>query len=251
MQMQRLAGRSSLVLAAAVAVACSDDPTGPEGEGTVVVQLATVGTGATTAPSLAVSVTRGENVIVIEDVQLVARRIRLEQDDASCPEEAGEGEAEEGCASVRLGPVLLDPPLDEGADPEFTVELPAGSYDRLHFQVHKPSNANEDAAFIALNPTFNGVSIRVTGTWNGTPFEFTTDLTQVFDLELEDPIVVEADGETAVTLLLDVGSWFLGTGGTSLINPSGLSQLNRSLIEQNIRQSFHAFEDEDGDGEDE
>ena len=247
--MQRLAAMTSLVLAAAV-VACSD-PTGPEGEGTVVVQLATLGSGATNAPSLAVSVTRGENVIVIQEVQLVARKLRLEQDDAECDDEAEEAELEEGCGSVRLGPVLLDPPLEEGADPEFTVDLPAGSYDRLHLQIHKPSNATGDAAFIAANPAFDGVSIRVTGTWNGTPFEFTTDLTQVLDVELEDPLVVEADGETAVTLLLDVGSWFLGTGGTTLINPSGLSQQNRSLIEQNIRQSFHAFEDEDGDGDDE
>ena len=250
--MQRLAGMTSLVLAAAAA-ACSD-ATGPEGEGTVVVQLATVGTGAATAPSFAVSVTRGENVIVIEDVQLVARKILLEQDDGECDaeDEVEEPEAEEAgdeCSTVRLGPVLLDPPLDEGVDPEFTVELPAGTYDRLHIQVHKPSNATGDAAFIAQNPTFDGVSIRVTGTWNGVPFTFTTDLTQVFDLELEYPLLVEADGETAVTLLLDVGSWFLGAGGTSLINPSGLSQQDRSRVEQNIRQSFHAFEDEDGDGE--
>ena len=87
------------------------------------------------------------------------------------------------------------------------------------------------------------------GTWNGTPFTFTTDLTQVVEIELDDPLVVAADGEVGLTLLFDVRSWFLDQGGASLLNPSSPTQQARSRIEQNIRQSFHAFEDDDQDGE--
>jgi len=236
------------VLLVAAALACSDNPAGPEGQGSVVFQLATTGTGATTAPSLAVTVTRGTDVIVITDVQLVARKIKLEQEDGSCPaniEEDAEEEAE--CPNLKLGPLLLDPPIEEGADPTFTVDLPAGVYDELQLQIHKPAGSN-DVAFIAANPDFDGVSIRVNGTWNGTPFTFTTDLTQVIEIELEDPIVVEVDGETGLTLLLDVRSWFLDQGGGALLNPLALSQEALSRVEQNIRQSFHAFEDDDQNG---
>jgi hypothetical protein len=249
--MQRSACLAGTLLAAAT-LACSDGPAGPEESGTVVFQLATTGTGATTAPSLAVSVTRGPDVIVITDVQLVARKIKLGQDDGSCPADI-EDDSEDGdeCPPLRLGPLLLDPPVDEGADPTFTVDLPAGTYDELMLQIHKPTNNNEDAAFIAANPEFNGVSIRVNGTFNGTPFSFTTDLTQVVKIALDEPVEVVADGEVGLTLLLDVGSWFLDQGGNALLDPAALSQQDRSIIEQNIRQSFHAFEDDDADGEDE
>jgi len=79
------------VMLAAAALACSDSPAGPEGQGTVVFQLATTGSGATASsalsPSLSVSVTRGADVIVIEDVQLVARKIKLESEDAACEDD--------------------------------------------------------------------------------------------------------------------------------------------------------------------
>ena len=246
--MQRSSWIPAVFLAAAVA-ACSDNPAGPEGQGTVVFQLATAGTGATSAPSLAVTVTRGTDVIVISDVQLVARKIKLDREDSSCPADIEEDPEEEAeCPSLKLGPLLLDPPLEEGVSPTFTVDIPAGVYDELQLQIHKPAGSN-DAAFIAANPDFNGVSIRVNGTWNGTPFTFTTDLTQVIEIELEDPVTVEVDGETGLTLLLDVRGWFLDQGGVALLNPSNLTQQARSRIEQNIRQSFHAFQDDDEDGE--
>ena len=248
--MQRSACLAGTLIAAAT-LACSDGPAGPDETGTVGCQLATTGTGATTAPSLAVSVTRGPDVLVITDVQLVARKIKLGQDDGSCPADI-EDDSEDGdeCPPLRLGPLLLDPPVDEGADPTFTVDLPAGTYDELMLQIHKPTST-ADAAFVGANPEFNGISIRVNGTFNGTPFSFTTDLTQVVRIALSEPVEVVEDGEVGLTLLLDVGSWFLDQGGTALLDPAALSQQDRSRIEQNIRQSFHAFEDDDADGEDE
>jgi hypothetical protein len=237
------------VFLVAAAAACSDNPAGPEGQGTVNFQLATSGIGVASAPSLAVTVTRGTDVIVISDVQLVARKIKLDREDSSCPADIEEDPEEETeCPSLQLGPLLLDPPVEEGVNPSFTVDVPAGVYDQLMLQIHKPTGSN-DVAFIAANPDFDGVSIRVTGTWNGTPFSFTTDLTQVITIELEDPVTVEVDGETGLTLLLDVRGWFLDQGGLALLNPSNLSQEARSRIEQNIRQSFHAFQDDDEDGE--
>jgi hypothetical protein len=241
---------------AAALAACSNGSTNPNGDGHLRVQLATTGTGATAGPAFSdVSVTRGSDEIVISDVQLVARKIKLERADGTCPTpdlsdtgEADEEDADE-CPNLKLGPILLDPPLGTGAETSFTVDLPAGTYTELRLQIHKPSDNNKDAAFLAANPDFAGVSIKVIGTFNGTPFAFTTDISAEVETEFDQPVVLVADGTTSLTMLLDVRGWFLSQDGGALLSPFGLDQQIRSQIEQNIRHSFHAFEDEDHDGE--
>ena len=253
--MQKLPSAVALVLAM-TAAGCSDS-TGPGERGEVVLQLATAGSGAAAAPGvMAAEITLGGDVLVITDVQLVARKLKLERDDGNCEadqnaeSEADDSEAEDEdeCAALHVGPLLLDPPITPGAASAFTVDLPAGTYDAFQMQIHKPTGS-ADQAFLTAHPEFANASIIVTGTWNGVPFTFTTALTTVVEVELEEPVEVVADGTTELTLLLDVDSWFLAQGGLSLINPNGLSQQNRSLIEQNIRQSFKVFEDEDSDGD--
>lgn len=254
--MQRSTLAVSAMLCATVLAACSNGSTSPNGDGHLRVQLATAATGAGLGPSLAdVSVTLGSDVIVISDVQLVARKIKLERAQGTCPtpdlSDSGAADEEDSdeCPNLKLGPMLLDPPLAAGAETSFTVDLPAGTYTELRLQIHKPSDNSKDAAFLAANPDFDGVSIKVIGTFNGTPFAFTTDLTAEVETEFAQPVVVIADGTTSLTLLLDVRGWFLSQGGTALLSPFGLDQQTRSQIEQNIRRSFHAFEDEDHDGE--
>jgi len=241
---------------AVVLAACSNGSTNPNADGHLRVQLATTGTGATAGPALAdVSVTRGSDEIVISEVQLVARKIKLERANGTCPtpdlSDTGDGDEEDSdeCPNLKLGPLLLDPPLGAGAETSFTVDLPAGTYSELRLQIHKPSDKAKDAAFLAANPDFAGVSIKVIGTFNGTPFAFTTDVSAEVETEFAHPVIVVADGTTSLTLLLDVRGWFLSQGGGSLLSPFGVNPLVRSQIEQNIRRSFHAFEDEDHDGE--
>ena len=48
---------------------------------------------------------------------------------------------------------------------------------RLQLQIHKPTNATADAQFLADHPDFAGISIKVTGTFNGTDFTFTSTVT--------------------------------------------------------------------------
>jgi len=217
---------------------------------------AKIGPKSTTPDQPLITVDLGPDVLVISEVQLVARKIRLERSDGCVnedPENDEESENEneeldEDCPMLKLGPVLLVPPLTDGAETTFEVEVPVGTYDEIKLQIHKPRGAN-DQAFLAAHPDLEDVSIRVIGTYNGNPFTFETGLTEEEEIELEPPVVVSADGPTSFTLLLDVRGWFLNQAGTALLDPASSSQQDRSRIEQNIRSSFHAFEDEDGDAQ--
>lgn len=252
----RMLPLASLASVLALAAGCGDSSTGPEGTGRVTFQLATKSSSASAigAETSIAALQVGEDVLVITDVQLVARKIKLQQVEGSCPpadlsdEGMADTEDEPDCPIVWLAPRLLLAPVTAGAQAVFTVDLPEGTFDQLKLQLHKPSDANADAEFLLANPDFLGVSIKVTGTFNGEPFTFTSALTSVVELELEAPVVVAAETPTAVTLMVDVESWFLASGGASLINPIDLDQQFRSQVEQNIRGSFRAFEDEDQDG---
>jgi hypothetical protein len=229
------------------AVGC-ESSTGPDGTGRVVLQLASGGNA--TAGLSGASLSSLVDELVITSVEIVARKIRLKQEDGACPadEGEGEGEADPDCPPLWLDPLLLTPPVTEGAVTEFTIDIPEGMYDELKLQIHKPTGSAKDVIFLAGNPDFANISVRVIGTWNGEPFEFTTAITAEVEVELEDPIEVAEGVPVAITLLIDVQSWFAGSGG-ALLDPTSTSQQVLSQIDQNIRQSFKAFEDDDADGE--
>jgi hypothetical protein len=241
----RIRAMKGLALGALVSVVggCSDSDMGD-----VRLQLASHASAASVedAPGQVV-VTVGEDEIVMDRVGLVLRKVRLDgPETASCPEDA---EGDSRCAELRLGPVVFELPLDAGAEQIFTAAVPVGAYTGLKFQLHRPTNANEDADFVAENPDYEDISILVAGTYNGGPFEFTSDLTEVEDVDFPETVEVASEEELPVTLLVDVTGWFLTADGSGLVDPQ---QANdgapfESLVEQNIRASFRAFHDGDGD----
>lgn len=260
--------RSPLVLAvlATFATACSDGTTGrvdlrvssqammPGSASVTQPQLSTNGSGQAT-------IALGGDQIVIDQVEIVLRQVRFEgvgssecEDAASGPEAAsGPGE----CGEFRAGPTLLDLPLGAGVVQTFSATVPAGAYSAIQAQIHRPTDDNGDAAFLAEHPDFDGVSIRVTGTYLKAgdavpvPFTYTTDLTSVLNIELDQPIDVAAGATLDVTLNIDLSTWFADTSAGRLVDPALAldGQPLEALVEQNIRTSFHAFEDANGDGE--
>ena len=242
----RIGAMKGLALGALVMAAggCSDSEMGD-----VRLQL------AARAPASVVSgepgqlaVTSGADEIVVSEVALVLRKVRLDgAPTASCPEDA---EGDSPCAELRLGPALFQLPLDEGAEPVLTAAVPVGTYGALKFQLHRPTNANEDADFVADNPEFEGISIRVLGTYNGADFEFASDLTEVEEVTFPEAVEVATEGELPLTLLVDVAGWFANEAGTGLVNPDEANDGGpfESLVERQIRESFRAFHDGDVDG---
>ncbi|MDP2481305.1 MAG: hypothetical protein Q8W51_05230 [Candidatus Palauibacterales bacterium] len=250
-------GRSfvrSLVCAgsiAALAAACSGT-TGPNGTGAVSLSLAT-GSGTVSPdvrPSFSLTQTNGSNSLVIDSAMVVLRKIELEAQDGTCPGTGSPTEGD-GCEEFEAGPVLVSLPLDGTVDQAVSVNAPAGTYDKLQFQVHAPTADSADQAFVTDHPAYDSVSLRVVGSYNGNPFTFTSHLDAEQEVELNPALVVDGSStSTNVTLHVDVSTWFVAPD-SSLIDPSTAlrGQPNQGVVTANIEHSMHAFEDDNHDGE--
>lgn len=236
--------------------ACSDS-----GTGRVTLQLSTRSAALVSAAAVRptfssgaagqTTITLGGDQLVLDQVELVLRKIKFSEVSAgACEGEGGTGVSGESqdCGEFRTGPEVFDLPLGDGAVPTYTATVPVGTYHEVQFQIHRPTDANGDADLLAEHPDLNGVSIRVTGTYQKAgdpapvPFTYTTDLTQVTDVELEQPIDVSEGATLDLTLSIDLSAWFTNADGTGLVDPSQAldGQPLEPLVEQNIRGSFHA-----------
>jgi hypothetical protein len=279
--------RAMLLLAVPVAfAACRADGGGPNAAlGRVNVTVS--GQRSMFASSTASVVLAGDSTVIAADsdtvivksVDLVLRRIELKPvetaacdtigDDGERPDSGGEhpdtgaahdsagddGVAErdhEGCEEIKAGPVLVSLPLGDTAVMALVnVAAPAGQYDALEFKIHAP-RLPRDSAFLAANPGFDSISIKVTGTFSHkgtrTGFTFTSALEGEEEVGISPPLVVDASGMANVTLRFDIAGWFAGPGGVGVVDPGNAT--NGGLINENIHRSINAFEDDNHDGHD-
>lgn len=238
------------VLAAALAVAACGDSTGPTTGTSVSLTFASdMPTGPAPSSGLAAAparapITDGVNTIEVTSVRVVLRQIRLKS------AEVGDCNVAPGCEDFRSDPTLVDLPVDGSTRQDVSIDLPAGSYDEVKFDIHEVTAS--DGPFLTANPTMQNRSIVVEGTYNGTPFLFETNMSQeqVFMLV---PSLVVSDGGAAtnVTIRFDVSTWFVDQQG-DLFDPSTAStgEPNESIAEENIQNSIKAFQDRDRDGDD-
>jgi hypothetical protein len=192
--------------------------------------------------------TDGTNTLVINQVELVLRKIELHR--AGVSADCGAATADD-CEELELGPILVDVPLGTpGAARSFGVQLAPGSYDKVEFEMHKASSS-DDAGFVQAHPEMAGASVRVSGTFNGNDFVFTGEFDSEMEFELNPPLVANETSATDLTLFLDLDKWFRDSGST-LIDPASANsgQPNQGIVEQNIKSSLDAFEDENHDGKD-
>ncbi|HET7585360.1 MAG TPA: hypothetical protein VFK13_10650 [Gemmatimonadaceae bacterium] len=188
---------------------------------------------------------------MINRVQLVLNKVELKSDaTASCPDDGG-NRGPGNCAEVETGPRLVELPVNPGVAGTINVSVPQGTFTKTELKVGPAIEGHHGGtAFLQANPGFAGISVRVEGTFNGTPFVYTSPLEAEIELEFNTPVTVDANG-LSVTIDVDVLRWFTTAGG-AVIDPNTAlgGGANEELVAQNIRASFHAFEDEDHDGHD-
>ena len=199
--------------------------------------------------------------LVLQKVQLVLRKVELDrtgtadcvgeienEDDNGIDDHSGPGRGEEECEEVIRDPILIDVPVDDALHPVITVPVPAGTFSELEAKLAPARETSTQ--FNTANPDLVGKSVRVVGTFKGTPFVFTSSVRSKLEMEFDPPLVIDATTKNA-TISLDVRKWFVNSSG-AVIDPSAAPAGSTNLlqIENNIRRSFHAFEDDDERGED-
>ncbi len=194
----------------------------------------------------------GDDSVIIGSVELVLREIELRRSGVtSCS--MSDGSDDDQCEEFSTGIQLVSLPLGNGTEQVVTVNVPAGTYDQVEFEIHKPEDS-ADAAFIAAHPDFDGVSIRVMGRYSqagtSTSFVYTTDLSEEQEIQLDPLLDVAADGPANVTIRLDIATWFLNDSRSALVDPStaNIGGPNEGVVRNNIEQSIEAFHDNDHDG---
>jgi len=198
----------------------------------------------------------GNDSVIVRSAQLVLRKVELKRADvASCDAVVGNGD----CDEFETGATLVTLPLGSAViAQQVSVAVPAGTFSELEFEVHKPSSS-EDAAFIAANPDFAAISIRVSGTFvHGTgagagtrsEFIFTSDVNQSQESSLVPPVTVSEGQTLNVTLRVDLSGWYLNDTKTALVDPASANKggPNEGIVANNIQSSFKAFEDDNHDG---
>lgn len=215
-------------------------------------------TGSVAAPSVVMVgdstvIALGSDTVILRSLEVVLEKIEMKRlETAACDSIEGNGDCEE----FEAGPVLATFPLGAtAAAAAVTVAAPGGQYDKLEFEIHKTdSTSSHDAAFIAANPNFNGVSIRVTGTYSQagsrSDFVYTTDLDVSEEINFSPPMTVTDGAGANLTIRLDVSTWFVDGG--SLVDPASANKggANEGLVKDNIKNSVDAFEDDNHDGHD-
>ncbi len=253
---------NSMILTAGAVLAiaaCSDNSApGSSPAGHLSLSLATrAAAGAAIAAAAPDSQVIGNDTLIIDTAQVVLRKIDLERvsDTAlACAEGDHSGDSDDGhaddCEEFKAGPLLLELPLTPGTAQGFTVAIDTGTFAGVHFQIHKLTDAPADQALLALHPEFTNISVRVVGSFNGTPFVYTNDVSANQEFQFAQPLAVTTAGNVDLTLLVDVNTWF--TSGGALIDPASAAngQPNEGTVTHNIRNSFHTFHDENHDGHD-
>jgi hypothetical protein len=194
----------------------------------------------------------GSDVLVITKAQIVMAKIELATTaTATCTADNSGGNSE--CEELHANPSLVNLPTDPTApvSTSLVTSVPAGTYSAFEAKIKAVLTGDPGAAdFLAANPKFNGVSVHVEGTWNGTPFTYDGAASAELELTFATPIVVDSTGMN-ITVNVDLSTWFVNGSG-ALVDPSTATAggANESLVAGNIHKSFEAFEDNNKDGTD-
>jgi hypothetical protein len=206
----------------------------------------------------------GPDTLVVNSVDLVVRHLKLktaatdscrsgDEDDLVAttggPQVADEDD-DDGCGDVQTGSLIITLPLGGGPVRTIPITLPAGTYRKVQFKIHRLGTSAADSVLLAGRPDLAAASIRVAGTFNHTAFTYVTRTEIKQKQDLNPPVVVAPGASIDLTVRVDLSTWFLNRAGTALVNPATAltGQANAGLVARNIKNSFKAaHEDDDGD----
>ncbi len=282
-------GAAAVVYATIFSMAACGDGTGPNrsaqvGVGFQMARTSTMaanvtsadGTPVTGAPptvtttAAGTAIVRGTDTLLITSAQLVVRDVKLRAVSAVCTDDddvvsanvlgtslsldgkssskSGESEDDE-CPVIRVGPYLVDVPVNGTTGAFIAVPVPEGTYSAVRLTLHKVTSSDSaDLAFRQAFPDFRDISVRLVGVYDGVPFVFVNDVNAKINVGLTDPVTIKPGGDN-ITVSVDFSSWFVRPQG-GLYSPAQANTPGsvRAAVQNNIRAAFRAFRDKDRDG---
>lgn len=247
--------RGALWLAPVALTLTACDATAPKTSQPVSLSVTTKGASgvavhAGSGMNAAIQVGSGANSLTINQAQVVLARIELSTA-GGC---AATGE-EDDCAELRLGPTLVDLPVDATTQVMLEdVAIPAGTYSGVQAELDAVQPDDDEpgaSAFLTAHPDFQGISVKVTGVFTDASstthdFTFTSEIDAEMAMRFEPPVTLASDTKN-FTIAVDIASWFKDASG-AVIDPT--DPANAEAIERNILRSARVFEDDDHDGVD-
>ena len=158
----------------------------------------------------------GTHTLVISSAAVSLTRIELATlDSAGCAEDDHPEQDDDRCHHLDTGPLLVDLPTDSSVISVLSLPLPAGTYRALEAKI-RPVRAQDTggSAFLSAHPDFANVSVRVEGTFDGTPFVFSGDANASLELGFDPPITVGSSA-TTVTVHVSINRWFTDRNGNA------------------------------------
>ena len=148
-----------------------------------------------------------------------------------------------GESNFKTGPYVMILGLNSIVNTIDTGYLPAGTYDKLKVEIHKPKN-NDPIPDPEFRDSLGTYSVIVKGRFNGIGFTYKSKKTANLILTFPDAIIVTESGKTNVTVSVNPYTWFIQSG--IYLDPSLPG--NENTIDNNIKDSFKAFKDDDKNG---
>lgn len=179
----------------------------------------------------------GALTIEIDQAKLLLRDIKLNVASGS-----------ENMVNFKTGPYVLNLDFNSGITFIAAGYIPAGTYDKVKFEIHKLNDNEEtpDPEFIDASGRYSTV---IKGRVNGTAFTFKSSASAHQMLSFPNLLKVNEGGKSNITLQADAYQWFLVNG--IFVDP--LNEANRNVIELNIKNNINnnikIFVDNDRNGQ--
>jgi hypothetical protein len=137
---------------------------------------------------------------------------------------------------IHVAPVLVNLDISGSATVVTSGSIPAGTYNRLKFNVHKVEDYEipPDPEFKIGNSGNQRFSLIAKGTFNGSSFVFRSRKSMNLELNFAAPVTISGNERINMTVSLNPFNWFFSNG--SYLNPS--IEDNEDTIEDNIKSSF-------------
>lgn len=177
-----------------------------------------------------------QNTLVLDTVKILVKDIKLELANSS-----------EDSSDFKVGPFVLFSDFTSGITTLSSAIIPAGTYKKIKFEVHKLEDAEAvpDPEFADINGRY---SVIIKGTYLGVYFVYKSTKSAHQKLEFPNTVPITASGLTNITMVVKPYIWFIKNGVyMNPFDPANSNDIDNN-IKDNIKNNFKAFKDDDKNG---